>query len=34
MKQLNLDQKIGLKQMMNNTERIILIVKLDLKLQC
>ena len=32
--QLNLEQKIGSKQVMNHVELIILKVKLDLKLQC
>ena len=32
--QLNLEQKIGLKQLMMYVERMTLIVKLNLKLQC
>ena len=32
--QLNLEQKIGMKQMVNHVECITLIVKLNLKLQC
>ena len=32
--QPNLEQKIGLKEMMNYTEHITLIVKLNLKLEC
>ena len=32
--QLSLEQKIGLKQMMNQVERKKLLVQLDLKLQC
>ena len=32
--QLNLEQKIGLKQLMMHVERMTLIVKLNLKLQC
>ena len=32
--QLNLEQKIGLKQLMMHLERMTLIVKLNLKLQC
>ena len=31
---LNLEQKIGLKQMMNQEEGILLVVILNLKLQC
>ena len=34
MNHLNLEQKIGLKEMMNQEEHTMLIAKLNLKLQC